>query len=1191
MLSLSLIVACLSSHGTVSVFAEDSTITTELENIVAGDVLIAEDFSTVEIGQKPQDWILHQGGWVWNGDKGTATVAYDSNNEKKLNITSPGGTAALVLPSYGKGNYEITVKVHLDKITGTIGLLTNIKDPVSDSNKWKVGVTHSLLDLSASKVTLKDREMTTDPNKTEYTEGIPTFEEGADVKLTAKCYNGTTYFYIDDVYIAKITSTYPELEKSLCGFYACGATVSLNYVTVSELVEGSQDGSNSYNPDDIRNSIIASETLIDEDLTTATQVPSGWELNKTSRVWNSANSSMSITTGGLEVKNTSGDLELNLPSINTSNYAITVNLIPKSNGNIGLLTNVKDPYTSATYVTRTFVKANADNSTETVNFVNKGGSNNEESKPLTDVISGGINTNQSVKLSAYSYNGITYFYVNDAFAGKFAQYNPDLEKSLCGIYLCGTTVVVTSVKVESIEKGDAANIMYATENILDEDFSDEEVGTLPEDWKIFEGKWASGANKEKTIKVGQRANNGQKYLGVTAWQGTAAVLVPFNRTSDYVMTVSITPQTNNGIIGLLTNIQYPHTKSKGATHSLLYLKSKTDTDQRIYQYNRIGDNGYDKQYFSDIELLGKSYGQSDTVELSVYSYKGVTSFYIDGKFVSEINQRTPELEYSYCGIYGYGTSFLINSVKVDKIEPKGSTSALNVLGAQVRYAGVTGETGDTAASGIRFVSQLDKNSYIYKNNFDTTYSYDDNANAQIGTLILPSSNLKIGEKLTVDTEGCIDIPLTTEYEQTEDKLTFSATILGGDEFDEYYATRSYIKIGNEYYYSNQIERSKSRLATRCYADDKTTEETKNKLDTLFASSTGYVTGNNVKTLDFTVIGDFHYKQGMYYSSVADLETILGRANDNNSNFVLHLGDFSNDYRGSKELTDTWMNSNLPTYGIYGNHELESAMNSMKDVTPMMTNQADSVVWGTADGKIGDGSIAYYYFESNGFRVVCTDSNYSWNPTYKVWEHNKTNSYGGPNGNQNYNSLGDKQLVWLENVLTDAAQKDIPCIVVSHATYSGSWEPSPDSEKVQAIFKKVNNIKKGTVTLALNGHNHKDHIKVLDGVVYLDVNTTRNTWWNDAETTHYTDDQTFEYIKYNADGTVASKETASLNVLSGSEKTYYSADAVSANIKISTAGYIIVDGYQSSWLYDLDPEVDSVTGVTPQIVDRTIDYLY
>lgn len=54
------------------------------------------------------------------------------------------------------------------------------------------------------------------------------------------------------------------------------------------------------------------------------------------------------------------------------------------------------------------------------------------------------------------------------------------------------------------------------------------------------------------------------------------------------------------------------------------------------------------------------------------------------------------------------------------------------------------------------------------------------------------------------------------------------------------------------------------------------------------------------SLSFLVFADLHYKQGMYASTVADLQAILDRAAEHKVDFILHAGDFCNDYPGSPE---------------------------------------------------------------------------------------------------------------------------------------------------------------------------------------------------------------------------------------------------------------------------------------------------
>ena len=117
---------------------------------------------------------------------------------------------------------------------------------------------------------------------------------------------------------------------------------------------------------------------------------------------------------------------------------------------------------------------------------------------------------------------------------------------------------------------------------------------------------------------------------------------------------------------------------------------------------------------------------------------------------------------------------------------------------------------------------------------------------------------------------------------------------------------------------------------------------------------------------FLVFADLHYKKGMYAVRLEDLKKIMARAKENGVDFVLHAGDFCNDYCGSPELIKEYLESDLSVYGVYGNHEQESRNNSMTAVTPRLTNDT-RVVWGTSDSSMSDGSVGYYYFEKKGYR--------------------------------------------------------------------------------------------------------------------------------------------------------------------------------------------------------------------------------
>ena len=325
-------------------------------------------------------------------------------------------------------------------------------------------------------------------------------------------------------------------------------------------------------------------------------------------------------------------------------------------------------------------------------------------------------------------------------------------------------------------------------------------------------------------------------------------------------------------------------------------------------------------------------------------------------------------------------------------------------------------------------------------------------------------------------------------------------------------------------------------------------------------------------LTIAVFADLHYKQEMYATTVDDLQAILDRAVACNAELLLHCGDFCNDYPHSPEILSPLLEGahGLAAYGCYGNHELETAGTPMSFVTPHLTNRP--VVWGTADGKIGDGSIGHYYFDHKSYRFVIVDTNYSLRPDGN-WEHNLTGSYCPARENTKWNSLGPDQLQWLERTLQDAAEQDLHCIVVSHAALNDRKGVSPDGAAVREIFRRVNTQKPNTVFLVINGHHHTDGLSVQDGVVYFDVNAVRNAWWQATDHNKYTaETPTFPFIPYDDDGNpLAPAVQRPLRSLRQGNHTLFTADPLSAILTIAEDGRIEIKGTTSHWMADIAPD--------------------
>ena len=60
----------------------------------------------------------------------------------------------------------------------------------------------------------------------------------------------------------------------------------------------------------------------------------------------------------------------------------------------------------------------------------------------------------------------------------------------------------------------------------------------------------------------------------------------------------------------------------------------------------------------------------------------------------------------------------------------------------------------------------------------------------------------------------------------------------------------------------------------------------------------------MKKLTFTAFSDMHYRVGMYSTTVKDLMTVIGRAKESGSQFMIHCGDMCNNYVESPERSAT-----------------------------------------------------------------------------------------------------------------------------------------------------------------------------------------------------------------------------------------------------------------------------------------------
>ncbi len=942
-------------------------------------------------------------------------------------------------------------------------------------------------------------------------------------------------------------------------------------------------------PVDISRFTIPGEALLNTSLTEvdAGTVPEGWDKTFAYPFLRDAEKSTCLYTEGgnknhvgvthkddrssLNFYGRHGAHILTLPEIEAENFLFSFDLGFKNFKTpfgvaLGLDSNYKES-TSATLFTLSGVEQTPDDDTENIApcfsiFKATKNKNSAEADRLDFKIAdfapeavvinnaetgeGTIPFDVTINIKICRYDSRYYFYLNDRPVYDLAIKNDRKDSARLGFFSdteC-REVMVYDIKVsELLYAPDRISDFFLAYNLLNEDFSNIS-GELPADWKHLNAKWLEDSDKSEVLVK-------DKKLSISSAEGSAAVILPRTEYTNTCTTVTLNLESTTGEIGFIDNISSPLNSTRGGCFST-FIPSENKT-RHYTQFGGVESNL--KEYNADQTVLTKP---GSDITFKIYNLGGQSFFFINDTFISYNTTGEIAFEKHFSGIFTKGNGGItVSSVRVDALTEKGVSNGLTLTDYKL--------TSKADSVGLEFSLNFNKNNVIYKGNSE---------GLSFGAAALA---IDTAEPVRIDsaTKGAIFLE-ATDITDNNSVISFNASIdsIPKENLNKYYSVMGYVSLKTEndtlYFYGEPTVTSPAILASEMYLD--ADSALKNSLDTLFEGCSNYV-GKFEKSITFGVFSDFHYKANMYSTSIKDLESIFERAHKAGASFMLSGGDFCNDFIGSPELTNAFLKNkyDMPVYNIYGNHELESSGNSMRIVTPLLTNDK-KVVWGTASGKIGDGSIGYYYADREGFRIVGIDTNYSYNPLKGVWEHNYADSYGAPSGNTAINSLGPDQLVWLEDVLTDAARKGLPCIIIGHDSMAGQFRStSPDAAVVRQIYEKVNNIRKGTVLISINGHIHTNNLAVVDDVLYLDMNTTRNGVWRATGAEHYTAEHTFNYVEYDAQGNPVAEYEKSLGELSMGKNTWFFADPLSAVITVSQYGSVTVEGMESSWIYNVVPQ--------------------
>lgn len=908
-------------------------------------------------------------------------------------------------------------------------------------------------------------------------------------------------------------------------------------------------------------------------------LPFGWESGYngagTSFGWTGTNPSITAqvvndSANGkvLNFASTNNDAFVAMPEINSDNYVYETTVIVNHNSNntssFGLTNGMYGGLSNADGTMFLSIYTNKAGLLPYYYYRGSGGSS-QTAFELPGNVSLPV-SGETVKLKLVRFGEKSYLYYNGVYTVTIPNRVGGSGNDCLGFFISGADILITDVKVQEIIALDDISSENEIVDSQEYDFSKAEQFDL----SLFKKSQNATANIVNDATIGKALEFSSSTEGF--------LTLPKIHSRDYVFEANVViahDSDKDTPVGICFNMWNSSGVNEGGANNAdggYYTSIYTNQSKELQNFTDISSNTV-TSYKPSQNITVPSTG--DMLNIKIISFNGYSYIYYNGIFATVIEQRDGDSNNDFVGFYTADSKLLITDVKVDTYIPH--YYGFNEVNAQISYADIIGSTSN--ANGVKFNAYFDIT--------DEKYSSD----AEFGFIVKLYDEID-ENGFTVSDKSAFALPTEKTPTIKNGVLNYSVEIIGlSDEIkDKFFNARAYMAVNVDgekvYYYSPIKIVSPSSFANALFFDNNSSENIKIALEEIYGKTIKF-RGNKMQSLNITLFSDLHYKEGMYIASVEDLNGILKRANDNNSDFVLSSGDFCNDYTGSPELINAFINNSygLKVYNVYGNHELETNGNTMNNVTPNLTND-NNVIWGTKDGKIGDGSIAYYYFDKNGFRFINLDTNYSLNPTTNEWEHNLPASYGAPAGNKMTSCLGPVQTNWLEETLFDAAENGLRCIVNSHVSYSSAWTCAPNAAEVRAIYSKVNGICPGTVMMSINGDLHSNHSAVIGNILYLDINTVRNGWWQSPGYDHYGTDDTFRKVSYDSNGNVTTvNENYYLKDLSGGKTSWFFADPLSAVLKINTNGVISLEGKKSTWYNGVIPTVHDES-YTPEISSGT-----
>lgn len=226
-------------------------------------------------------------------------------------------------------------------------------------------------------------------------------------------------------------------------------------------------------------------------------------------------------------------------------------------------------------------------------------------------------------------------------------------------------------------------------------------------------------------------------------------------------------------------------------------------------------------------------------------------------------------------------------------------------------------------------------------------------------------------------------------------------------------------------------------------------------------------------MKFLLFADLHHHPGIFMGGTwEDLRLMQRRAEEEQCDFIIHAGDFCHGPTLVPDYVQAYNDFHIPSYHVLGNHD--------SDKTPFEETL-----------KLYHMPNDYYFFDVKGYRMIVLNPNCYYLDGEYI--HYSMGNYFAHGALRDY--MPPEQLQWLEETI---AASPFPCILISHESFERP-DGVKNREAVLEIIRKANQNHPGRVILCINGHHHRDFIRILDQVCFLEMNSASFDWLENTHT--------------------------------------------------------------------------------------------